>query len=71
MTYDRKFGQKDGLADRLDAHAERLAKDKSTPWLGLGLYDDLRAAAAVLDGRPLPAPRGGGPAEKPKLEFDL
>lgn len=71
MPYDRKFGQKDGLSARLDEHAERLAKDKSTPWLGLGLYDDLRAAAAVLDGRPVPAQRGGAPAEKPKLEFDL
>lgn len=70
MTYDRKFGQKDGLADRLDAHAERLAKDKSTPWLGMGLYDDLRAAASVIRGKPQTFDYGRE-IEKPTLEFDL
>jgi len=71
MTYDRKFGQRDGLAARLDEHAERLARDKSTPWLGLGLYDDLRAAAAALAGKPLPRPIDGKPEQPKTLEFDL
>lgn len=64
----RPYGRPEGLADRLAEHAEKLAKDKSTPWLGLGLYDDLRAAAAVLKGQPVPHPHC---EPKPKMEFDL
>lgn len=64
MTCERRYGKEEGLADRLDDHAERMAKDKRTPWLGLGLYDDLRAAACKLRGQPVPPP-------KPTLEFDL
>lgn len=60
----RPYGKAEGLADRLEEHAQRLATDKSTPWLGLGLYDDLRAAIAVLKGQPVPPPA-------PKMEFDL
>jgi hypothetical protein len=63
MTTERKYGKPEGLADRLDEHAERMAKDKRTPWLGLGLYDDLQCAARQLRGQPEPT--------KPSLEFDL
>jgi hypothetical protein len=67
------------LADRLENHAEQLARNKSLPWLGLGLHTDLRAAAAVLRGEPVPTitvvkPAGGGTGTgqpKPVMEFDL
>lgn len=62
MTYERPYGKSEGLADRLDAAAERMAKDKRSPWLGLGLYDDLIAAAAVLRGKTPP---------KKNMEYDL
>lgn len=72
MPYDRDYGKPEGVADRLDEHAERLAKDKSTPWLGMGLYDDLRAAASVIRGKPQTFDYGRErQIEKPKLEFDL
>lgn len=69
MPIDKKYGQQEGLADRLDEAAERLARDKSTQWLGLGLYYDLKAAAAVLRG--VPPPAYAPKPEKPVLEFDL
>lgn len=53
----RKYGKREGLAKRLEEHADRLAYDKTSPWLGMGLYDDLRAAAAVLAGRPIVEPK--------------
>lgn len=62
MTVERKYGKTEGLADRLDEHAERMARDRRSPWLGLGLYDDLLAAAAVLRGKTPP---------KDNMEFDL
>jgi hypothetical protein len=62
MTVERKYGKTEGLADRLEDAAERMAKDKRTPWLGLGLYDDLIAAAAVLRGKTPP---------KENVEYDL
>lgn len=57
MTYDRRYGQREGLPERLGAAAENLARNKSLPWLGLGLYEDLLAAAAALKGQPVPAAR--------------
>jgi hypothetical protein len=51
----------DDLASRLEQHAERLEREKSLPWLGLGLHRDLKAAVAQLRGQPAP----------PALEFDL
>jgi len=58
MTYDRKFGQAEGLRERLVMWADRLGKDKSFPWMGTGLIDDLRAAA-------------GQPKKSEIVEFDL
>jgi hypothetical protein len=60
---ERKYGKPEGLADRLDEAAARLARDKMMPWLGTGLYDDLQCAARQLRGQPEP--------KKPTLEFDL
>ena len=59
--YESNFGKREGLADRLDAAAEVLAKDRTTAWLGLGLYKDLIAAASALRGEP----------EKTTTEYDL
>jgi hypothetical protein len=59
---------KSELADRLENHAEQLARNKSLPWLGLGLHTDLRAAAAALRGQPLPVPEK---IATKILEFDL
>jgi len=56
------YGSRDGLSDRLMDWVERLSKDKLLPWPGSGLLEDLKTAAAVIDGKP----------EQPKaLEFDL
>lgn len=61
--YQSPYGKREGLADRLQEHARRLATDKTTPWLGLGLYEDLIAAISALRGEP---------EEKPKAaEYDL
>lgn len=57
-----KFGDHEGLRDRLNGWAERLGIDKTLPWSGLGLIADLRAAVEVLDGKP----------QAPKIEeYDL
>lgn len=66
MAHDRDFGSPDGLTDRLLNWIERLSMDKSLPWVGLGLIDDLQAAADELSpGTAAPDPR------QPTLEFDL
>lgn len=61
MTYDRQYGKREGLAARLLEHIERLGKDKTLPWVGLGLIDDLRAASAAISGK----------TEKKIVEYDL
>lgn len=56
------YGAREGLADRLEDWIDRLAKDKTLPWPGLGLILDLQTAADTLNGKP----------EKPKIEeYDL
>lgn len=62
MTYDRKYGKPEGLTERLENWADRLGSDKSLPWAGLGLIDDLRAAAQRISGKPEP---------KKAVEYDL
>lgn len=52
--YVSPFGKVDGLSARLDKWAADLSKSGSYPWVGLGLIADLKAAAAVIDGRPVP-----------------
>jgi hypothetical protein len=56
MTYERLYGKAEGLADRLDAWAQRVSMDKTLPWIGLGIIADIRAAAATIRGEPLPDP---------------
>lgn len=64
--YDNRFGEQDGLKDRLEDWIHRFSTDKSLPWAGLGLLKDLEAAVVALGGTPRkPDPR------QQKLEFDL
>lgn len=71
--YVSPFGKPEGLSKRLDKWASDLGKNSTYPWVGLGLIADLKAAAAVIDGRPIPD-EDQEPAPKtpePKMEFDL
>lgn len=57
-----KYGSREGLTDRLDDWIERMCKDKSLPWMGMGLIADMKIAVAVLRGEP---------EKKPDQEYDL
>jgi len=64
--YDNRFGDREGLTERLEEWAKRLGQDKSLPWAGLGLIRDLETTVAVLRGEPpKPDPR------QQRMEFDL
>jgi hypothetical protein len=72
--YISPHGKAAGLSDRLSKFAEMLASDKRYPWLGLGIIDDLRAAAAVIDGRAVPPTmleEMEAEEKSKKLEYDL
>jgi len=72
--YVSPFGKEEGLSARLDKWASDLGKNTSYPWVGLGLIADLKAAAAVIDGRPVPVdPINQEKPEEPAppMEFDL
>lgn len=56
MTYESPYGKAEGLADRLEEWVTRISRDKTLPWPGLGIIDDIRAAAATIRGEPLPNP---------------
>ena len=72
MTYDRKYGKPEGLAERLEDWATRLSSDKSLPWAGLGLMLDLITAARIISGKPQdPEPEAWEIEAKKALEFDL
>jgi hypothetical protein len=47
-----KYGAREGLADRLEEWKHRFGTDRSLPWPGLGLLEDLQAAADALNGKP-------------------
>jgi len=51
--YISPYGKPEGLSDRLRKFADQLGKG-NLPWLGLGIIDDLKCAAAVIDGQPTP-----------------
>jgi len=55
------YGNPEGIAERLREWAERLGKDHRFPFVGLGLFKDLEAAANILEGK----------ASPPPMEFDL
>ena len=79
MTYQRMHGSEDGIAERLKMWRRSLAMDKSYPWLGTGICDDLVTAARLLgadvsefmDKRNEPTLPEIVPAEPAPLEFDL
>jgi hypothetical protein len=48
MTYERMHGSENGIAERLKMWRRALATDKSYPWLGTGICDDLVTAARML-----------------------
>lgn len=54
--YKSPYGKSERLADRLDDWRHRLGTDKSLPWPGNGLLDDLKVAAATLRGEKIPEP---------------
>jgi len=77
MTADRRFGIPDGLGRRMNTWANQLSRDKSYPWVGTGLIDDLKCAARELGAPPFdemfplviqttkPAPQ---PTPEPEME---
>lgn len=46
--YVRPFGKPEDIEKRLVAWRRQLGMDKSLPWVGLGLLDDLVCAAKML-----------------------
>lgn len=68
MTYTSPYGRPEGIAHRLIEWRRTLGADRTYPWAGTGLLDDLVCAAAML---------GADVSEfepddrQPELEFDL
>ena len=48
----RCFGKPEGIEKRLAMWGRQLSVDKSYPWVGLGLIDDLACACRMLGGDP-------------------
>ena len=74
MTYISPHGKAAGLSERLLKFSDALSKHRSYPWLGTGIIDDLRAAAAVIDGRAIPPTmleELEAEQQTLKLEYDL
>lgn len=72
MAEERAFGLPKGLGKRLAMWANQLSHDKTLPWVGLGLIDDLKCASKMLGEDPekiYPALREE-PAT-PVVEYDL
>lgn len=74
----RCFGKREGLEKRLAMWANQLGRDKSYPWVGLGLIDDLKCASRELGGEPdkqYPDMRKPAPQPEPEpakaVEYDL
>ena len=49
--YVSPYGKPQGLAARLLEWAERMANDRSLPWAGLGIIEDIKLAAKFLNSR--------------------
>jgi hypothetical protein len=49
MTYQSPHGKIAGLRERLDTWIETLATDKTYPWSGTGIIDDLEVAAQQVE----------------------
>lgn len=75
---NRAFGKPENLEKRLAYWARQLGTNKSWPWMGLGLIDDLRCACSLLGGNPDMYFEGTKPVERPapaapaaSVEYDL
>lgn len=70
---DRAFGKPENLEKRLAMWIAQLSTDKSFPWVGLGLIDDLKCACRILGGDPDARYVGAKlvPKPAPKVEYDL
>lgn len=69
---NRAFGKPENIEKRLAMWIAQLSHDKSFPWVGLGLIDDLKCACRMLGGDPdarYVAKLAPKPA--PKAEYDL
>lgn len=49
---NRPFGKPENIEKRLAMWVNGLCTDKSLPWVGLGLIDDLKCACRMLGGDP-------------------
>lgn len=49
---NRAFGKPENIEKRLAMWVTQLSMDKSFPWVGLGLIDDLKCACRMLGGDP-------------------
>ena len=49
MTYVSPYGRFEGLPERLQDWIARLGRDRSLPWAGLGLINDLEAVVKLLN----------------------
>ncbi|MFL6707950.1 MAG: hypothetical protein ACJ8HI_07065 [Massilia sp.] len=75
---NRAFGKPEGIEKRLAMWQNQLSRDKSFPWVGLGLIDDLKCACRMLGGDPdkqYPDMRKPAPTPAPEpakvVEYDL
>jgi hypothetical protein len=69
---NRCFGKRENLEKRLAMWVAQLSMDRSLPWVGLGLIDDLKCACRELGGDPdkqYADMRNPKPA--PVVEYDL
>lgn len=79
MTDDpnRCFGKPEGIEKRLAMWVTRFSTDRSIPWVGMGVVDDLKCACRMLGGDPdkkYPDMRKNppsAPAPVPTVEYDL
>jgi hypothetical protein len=75
MSDDRAFGQPENIEKRLAMWVAQLSMNKSLPWVGLGIVDDLKCACRMLGGDPdkrYPDMRKSKPPEPAKVtEYDL
>lgn len=75
MSYNPSFGIPEGLGRRLNTWANQLSRDKSYPWVGTGLIEDLKCAATELGAPPFDEmfplrfePRKPEPQPEPEME---
>jgi hypothetical protein len=75
---NRAFGKPENIEKRLAMWVAQLSTDRTYPWVGLGLIDDLKCACRMLGGDPdkryigpKEAPRPAPAAVAKEVEYDL